>query len=88
MAKRYPKEIRDEVLGKIRGGQRVAAVAEAHGIREATIRSWLERDTVEGASQVLEISRLKRENEILLKIIGQMKADSEREKKKTRRGWR
>jgi len=88
MAKRYPKEVKEEVLGKIRGGQKVSAVAEAHGIRETTIRAWLERDTIEGASQVLEVSRLKRENEELLRIIGQLKVESEKQKKKNRRVWR
>jgi len=88
MGKRYSREVKDEVLEKIRGGQRVAEVARAHGINEMTVRTWLERDTVGGASQVLEIGRLRRENEILLKLIGQLKVDSEKEKKKTRRGWR
>ena len=88
MGKRYAREVKEEVLGKIRGGQRVAEVARVHGISEMTVRTWLERDTVGGASQVLEIGRLRRENEILLKLIGQLKVDSEKEKKKIRRGWR
>lgn len=88
MGKRYPKEIREEVLGKIRGGQTVSAVAEAYGIRAPTVRTWLERDAVSGGSQILEMSRLKRENEELLRIIGELKVESERVKKKTHRGWR
>jgi len=44
MAKRYPKETNEEVLRKIREGQRVSEVARAYGINDMTIRSWLERD--------------------------------------------
>ena len=88
MAKRYPREVKAEVLGKIRAGQKVSEVAEAHGILATTVRSWLERDTKGQGSQVLEISRLRRENEELLRIIGELKVESERAKKKKRRGWR
>jgi len=66
MAKRYPKETKDEVLEKIREGQRVSEVAKAYGINDMTIRTWLERDTESTAAETLEISRLKRENETLL----------------------
>ncbi len=88
MGKRYSQSVKDEVLGKIRDGRRVSAVAEEHGINGMTIRSWLERDTEGGASQALEVSRLRRENEMLLKIIGQLKVDSEVRKKNQRRGNR
>jgi transposase-like protein len=70
MGKRYAQEVKEEVLRKIREGQRVSEVARSHGINEMTIRSWLERDTGMTAAETLEISRLKRENESLLRIIG------------------
>ena len=88
MGKRYSREVKDEVLGKIRGGQTVSSVAKVHGIHEMTVRNWLERDTIGGASQVLEMSRLRRDNEMLLKIIGQLKVESEIGKKNQRRGRR
>jgi len=46
-----------------------------------TIRTWLERDTEVGASQSLELSRLKRENEALLRIVGQLTYESRLAKK-------
>ena len=88
MGKRYSKDVKEEVLGKVRGGRGVADVAREHGINDMTVRTWLERDTVSGGSQILEMSRLKRENEELLRIIGELKVESERVKKKTRRGRR
>jgi len=86
MGKRYSREVKEEVLGKIRSGQRVAEVARAHGINEMTVRTWLERDAAGGNVSALEIGRLRRENELLLKIIGQLKVDSEVQKKNHRRG--
>ncbi len=86
MAKRYSREVKEEVLGKIRGGQGVSEVARIHGINEMTVRTWLERDAAGGGSPALEIGRLRRENQMLLKIIGQLKVESEVQKKSHRRG--
>lgn len=86
MGKRYSSEVRKEVLEKVRGGKKVAAVAREHGINEMTIRSWLERDTESGAGQTLEMSRLRRENEALLRLVGQLTYESELQKKNQRRG--
>jgi transposase-like protein len=86
MGKRYSKEVKEEVLGKVRGGRRVSEVAREHGINEMTVRTWLERDASGGNVSALEIGRLRRENETLLQIIGQLKVDSEKQKKNQRRG--
>lgn len=88
MGRRYSKEIREEVLGKIRSGQRVSEVSKTFGINDMTIRSWLERDTTSSAAETLEVSRLKRENEALLRIIGQLTYQAEVRGKNQRRGGR
>ena len=85
MAKRYAKATKEEVLGKIRGGMKVAEAARQHGIIETTIRGWLERDTELGAAEILEVGRLRRENAALLRIIGQLTYESEMQKKNRRR---
>lgn len=88
MSKRYPQSVKEEVLGKIRGGRRVVEVAREHGINEMTVRNWLERDTAAGASEILETSRLRRENEALLRLVGQLTYESEQQKKNQRRAGR
>lgn len=88
MTKRYSREIRQEVLEKIRGGQKVSEVSKTYGINDMTIRTWLERDTVSTAAETLEISRLKRENENLLRIIGQLTYQADVREKNQRRGSR
>jgi transposase-like protein len=85
MAKRYSREAKEEVLKKIRGGRRVSEVSKEHGIAEMTVRSWLARDSEGGAAETLEISRLRRENEALYRIVGQLTFESERQKKNQRR---
>jgi len=85
MRKRYSKETKEEVLGKIRSGQRVTDVAKAHGIHEVTVRTWLERDTTSPAAETLELSRLRRENESLLRVIGQFAYEADVQKKNQRR---
>ncbi len=86
MPKRYPKETKEEVLKKIREGQKVSDVAKAYGINDMTIRTWLEQDTEPTVAETLEISRLRRDNEALLKIIGQLTYRSELREKNQRRG--
>ncbi len=86
--KRYPQAVKDEVLGKIRGGRKVMDVAREHGINDMTVRNWLERDTAAGASEILETSRLRRENEALLRLVGQLTYESDMQKKNQRRAGR
>ena len=86
MGKRYGKEVKEEVVRKIRDGQKVSEVAKAHGINEMTVRTWLERDTRSTAAETLEISRLRRENEALLRILGQLTYRAELREKNHRRG--
>ncbi len=56
-------------------------VAREHGTNEMTVRNWLERDTAAGASEILETSRLRRENEAPLRLVGQLTYEAEQQKK-------
>ena len=85
MSKRYTSAVKEEVLGKVRSGRKISDVAREHGINDMTVRNWLERDTVAGASEILETSRLRRENEALLRIVGQLTFESQMQKKNPRR---
>ena len=83
--KRYSKEIKEEVLSKIWSGSKVVEVAREYGTSDMTIRTWLERDTESGSAQILEMSRLKRENESLLRLVGQLTYESDIQKINQRR---
>lgn len=79
---KHSAEVRAEILEKIRGGRRVSEVAREHGMKESTIRTWIERDTQSPKGETLEISRLKRENEALLRMVGQLSFEADLAKKK------
>jgi hypothetical protein len=60
-------------------------VAEEHGLIEQTVRNWLSRDTGGKSAELLELSRLKRENEALLQLVGRLTLDGSVRGKNLRR---
>lgn len=67
--RRISKEIKDQVLARVKEGVPVAQLANEHGISAKTIYTWIARGS-EITPGVLQISRLKREKEDLLKLVG------------------
>lgn len=65
------KEIRDELLKKVREGMSVKDAADRYGVSTASIYNWLGRKA-DGKSEILELSRLKRENEALYQLVGRL----------------
>lgn len=80
--KRVPKEIREEILNKIKNGETVSELTMLYGLGQKTIYSWLDRDSNHNYS--LEVSRLKRENDALKILIGQLSLDKSKLKKNKR----
>ena len=79
--KAIPKEIKEQILKRIKeDGVSVADTAAEHGISTKTIYNWMRNKGVE-STNILEISRLKRENKELLEIIGRLTHDLKRSKK-------
>lgn len=72
--KRYKvaKEIKDEILKKIKEqGAPVASLAEQYGVSGATIYGWLFKGA-KGQPTWSEYNKLKRENEQLKMVIGDL----------------
>lgn len=85
---RIAKEIKDEILAKIKNeGLSVADAATNYGIHTGTIYNWLGTKAT-GTVSVLEQNKLKKENEQLKQIIGdltiKMSVDA---KKGLSKGW-
>lgn len=76
-----PKEIKEEVLAKIKEGQKVPALASQYGISDKTIYTWLAR-LVTPEVTLVKYNQLKRENDELKRIIGMMALDLEEKKRK------
>lgn len=67
-----PKDIKEQVLARIKNdGIPAAQAARDAGISPKTVYNWMQRKT-DGDTSYLEISRLKRENNELLTIIGKL----------------
>jgi hypothetical protein len=79
--KRIPKEIKDEVLARINQGHKVPDLALEYAISSKTIYNWLSAG-VKGEISSLEYSRLKRERDDLLRLVGNLTLKVEKGKKK------
>ncbi|EKD85981.1 MAG: hypothetical protein ACD_37C00544G0001 [uncultured bacterium] len=80
MFKPIPKATREEILSKIKNGEKVMDVASVYGISPKTIYTWL-RNQITPQASAMELNRLKRENEELKRIIGLVTLELERGKK-------
>lgn len=66
------KEIREEILHKVKAeGLSVAKASEQYGVSVKTIYGWLAKETVKPPS-ILELYRLRKENQALHQIVGQL----------------
>lgn len=81
MSKRVAKEIREEIINKVQAGERVVELAEQYGISTKTLYGWLRQDSGEGVISVLEYNKLKRENEELKRLIGELTLNMHLQKK-------
>jgi len=69
---RIAPDIREQILKRIKEeGIPVAQAAKEHGVHEATVYTWLGKGA-EGAPSAGEFLRLKRENKVLLELVGEI----------------
>lgn len=82
MFKTIPKEIRDQVLSRIKNdGISVTEAASNAGISPKTIYGWLSNESRASNCNLIELNRLKRETQGLYEIIGKLTAHIEKSKK-------
>lgn len=76
-------EVREQIINRIKNdGVSVANAAKEHGVSEQTIYGWIGAKA-KGAPSILELARLKRENDELLRLVGAITLKlSESQKKK------
>lgn len=84
MTKEYPslnQQQKEEVISRVKNkGERVSDLAKEYGVSAKAIYGYLARSS-QGSVSLLEISKLKREKEALLKIVGQLIVDQKLGKK-------
>lgn len=67
-----PKEIKQEILDKVKSGEKVMDLAKQYGISDKTIYYWLRQSTGEQIVSLVQYNRLKRENEELKRLLGEI----------------
>lgn len=78
---RIAAEIREQVLTRIQhDGVSAVQAAQEHGIKIQTVYYWLSKKAQQGPN-ILQINKLKRENEELKRLLGEAMLMSERSKK-------
>ncbi|OGM35025.1 hypothetical protein A3D00_04240 [Candidatus Woesebacteria bacterium RIFCSPHIGHO2_02_FULL_38_9] len=81
MKQTIPKEIKEQVLQRVKEGKEtVLEIARQHGLKVNTVYGWLSKG-IGINNPLVEINHLKRENQKLKEIIGNLVFSSERGKK-------
>ena len=81
MSEPIKKEIRDQILARIKNeGIPAAQAAREHGINAKTVYGWLAKETMSDPT-ILEFNRLKRENQGLYQLIGQLTSELDKIKR-------
>ncbi len=78
--KKIAPEIKAEIVQKVKDGARVVDVAAQYGIYHKTIYVWMS-NKVNQTNEQLEISKLKRQNEELLRMVGELTVEINKLKK-------
>lgn len=80
--KYYPKELKEEIIGKIKTeGITAVEAAKRYGLDVNNIYRWVSAGAGGTRGNIWEINRLKRENRELKQIIGEMMFEREKGKK-------
>ncbi len=73
-----PKDVKEQILNRVKNEcATVADLARDHAISETTIYGWLKKGSTPQVN-FLEHARLKRENKLLLELVGKLSLEKER----------
>jgi transposase-like protein len=79
---KIPADVKQQILKRVKEeGLPVLQVATEHGVSDKTIYNWLGSDVNKNPSWS-EISKLKRENKMLLELVGELTVKLSQSKKK------
>ena len=67
-----PKEVKTEILSKVKSGEKVVNLAHQYGVSDKSIYTWLHKETGEQIVSIVQYNRLKRENEELKRLLGEI----------------
>lgn len=69
---RIAPEVKSQIINRVKNeGVSVAVAAQEHGVAEGTIYAWLGRQ-VQGQPTWFEVAKLKKENQALFALVGEL----------------
>jgi hypothetical protein len=83
LKKAINNEVKEEILGKVKAGEKVSVISAQYGVSDKTIYGWLRGISVHAVS-FLEYAKLRKENQVLKEIVGVLTVELEKTKKKNR----
>jgi transposase-like protein len=79
-------DVKVQILKRLKeDGIPVATLADEHGISTKTIYNWLSRGATNNQPSLLAYAKLKKENQQLKELVGNLTLFLDKEKKKTTR---
>lgn len=81
MGRRIAKEIKVEIIAKVQAGEQVSDLADQYAVSTKTIYGWLRQNAGEDVVSLLQYNKLKRENEELKRLIGELTLNMHLQKK-------
>ena len=75
------KEVKEEILGKVKSGETVVDLSKQYGVSDKSIYNWL-KGKVTNKVNWLEHVKLQKENQQLKEIIGVLSLEIEKSKKR------
>jgi len=79
------KEVKKEILARIKAGEKVKDVATQYGLSDRTIYLWLKVGATSQVS-ILQFNKLRKENQMLKEIVGVLNLELLKVKKGGRSG--
>ena len=75
------KEVREQIINRIKNdGISASQAAHEAGVSPKTVYNWLTRGVIKEPN-IMEINRLRRENQFLMMLIGKLTMEKEQVKK-------
>lgn len=82
------KETKQQILDRVKEGIGVPQLAKEHGVSTKTIYGWLQKQAESPAGNLSQLGKLKRENKVLLELVGELTLKlTQGEKIKTRKSY-
>ena len=81
MAKHIDPTLKEEILRAIKDGMKISEAVTKYGVSNNSLYNWLKVQADNTGTSVLEIAKLRKENQELKEIIGMFALDKKRAEK-------